>query len=263
MLKKFIFLVPLFLNGMEMRQIDEDREGDQVTILDQARFAASLAALRLRHNWDKIAYPWWASISDDVAIGGMPMKNCGHVEDIIAWSQTTGKKLAVLSLIYAHEESRVLFVGTPMQEEDFAKRKIERTVVPAKDWDGLSREQFKKALEILQKNKFANKATLVHCKGGAGRSPSAVIAHLVMQDESKVGIGNLNYNTTREQAAEVFKTYHGRLKKLWPNIKMNTEQRKSAEDFLFHLCGDEQGRAWLKRYKVGSKEVAKTEEVGD
>lgn len=249
---------------MELRQIDEDdKEENQATIFDKAKFAASLAWFRALHNWNKADYPWWASVVDDVAIGGIPMRNCGHVEDLLAWAQKkspktgTGRTLAVLSLICAHEEGSIPIVGAPMQEKDFLERKIERTVVPARDWRGLSRDQFKEALKILKQNKVDGKATLVHCKAGLGRSPSVVIAHLVMQDEMNMSIGNLNSATTREQASEVFKTYHDRLKKQWPNIKMNDGQCNATVDFMFHLCGDKQGRDWLNEYKSRSREVAK------
>jgi protein-tyrosine phosphatase len=147
---------------------------------------------------------WWSKIGPhNLYLGGLPLKNAGHLEQI--------KALGVTHVICLVEDFELEngWLNQPIQKSDWEAAGIEVIYVPAVDFTPLPHKTIETVVEKLTALLKDGKTPYLHCKRGVGRSASIVVAYF-MQAEG------LSYDKA-----------HAYVKQYRPDINLNASQQQA------------------------------------
>jgi protein-tyrosine phosphatase len=135
-------------------------------------------SLGLTLLWSKLKIrnqQWYHPIREGLILGGIPLSNYGHLEQLKREGVTT-----VISLVEPFEREASLF-GIPVKPEEWEKAGIAYHSFPSVDFHAVSVENLAKTALIIGKRK-PKETVYVHCKSGIGRSAAVILAYLMISE---------------------------------------------------------------------------------
>jgi protein-tyrosine phosphatase len=152
---------------------------------------------------------WWTKIDPfNIYLGGIPLKNKGHLEQIAALGVT--KVLGVLEDFELEDG----YVNSPAKVADWDTKGISFEQVKAADFLPLTEQEFDDGIEKLDKAFKAGRTIYLHCKAGKGRSVAVLIAYFMK-----------HHKMTFDEAFTL-------VKNLRPQINLNPAQRKAIFNYF-------------------------------
>ena len=159
-------------------------------------------------------WPWWDRVSEQLILGGIPLKSKKHHEVLLR----EAKSLSVLSLLEDLEiNGRGLFFEV-LSQKDWQECGVEHCHVPVPDFSSLSLTELDKSVAFITEQVVRGKTVYIHCKAGRGRSATALICYLM--------------KTSRMTSLEAIQF----VKQRRPQIKPNARQLQSIEDYYRFRC---------------------------
>lgn len=158
---------------------------------------------------------WWSKIEPyNLYLGGLPLKNKGHLEQIKALGVT-----GIISVVEGFELEDGWW-HQPAKPSDWQREGIAVKHIPAVDFLPLTRQEFKEGLEALHEMLTHEEIVYLHCKAGVGRSASIAVAYIMQQQ-----------NLSLEDAIAYVKKYR-------PHINLNEAQKRAIADYFKPDNGD-------------------------
>ncbi|MBA2369946.1 MAG: dual specificity protein phosphatase family protein [Candidatus Protochlamydia sp.] len=139
-------------------------------------------------------WPYWTRLTEKLYVGGMPLKNWGHVNAINDLGIA-----AILSINEDFEFNKQLWAD-PIQPNEWEEHNISFLNLSIPDLQPLSPVILAQAVEFVFRQHLAGKKILIHCTGGRGRSVSAAIASLVRINGIRLEEAFHNTTHARSQA---------------------------------------------------------------
>jgi atypical dual specificity phosphatase len=181
--------------------------------LKQAKYQISLVFTLAKNYFDSASYAWWNRIHEtNIILGAVPLENKGHHDQIALQSLKNGK-FAVLTLLEPFEIYTKGMFSTPVPPTTWKALGAEQKIIPAEDFNPLTQDQIKEAVEFLKKQDDAGVTTYVHCKAGRGRSATAVVCFLMQKfgltaenakEKVRVSRPQINLNSYQWQAIKIY-----------------------------------------------------------
>jgi len=120
-----------------------------------------------------------------IYLGPLPNQNSSYMDDLM---REKGGKWAVLSVNEPFERE-IIGASVPFTEQDWNKRGVAYKALDADDHKPLTTVQMNEAAEWINQQILAGEKVYVHCRGGVGRSATAIAAY--MMKYGKQGSDNL------------------------------------------------------------------------
>ncbi len=172
------------------------------TLIKHLKYEVSLAYTQSKGN------SWWSKIgSHNIYLGGLPLKNAGHLQKI--------KDLGVTGILCLVEDFELnSWINPPVKKADWEAHNIGVKHVPSVDFFPLTTQEFDEGLAALEAMLKEGRIVYVHCKAGVGRSASIVIAYLMKHE----GLS--------------FDEAHAFVQQYRPQINLNPAQRQAIVDYI-------------------------------
>lgn len=154
--------------------------------------------------------PWWSTITDNVILGAIPLKNKKHIKKIER--EGVSSVLSILELF----ELTPKMLSVPANYEDWAKRNIRHKQIPAADFKPVPVHQLAEAVEYIHDHVHSGGKVYVHCKSGVGRSTMVVSAYLLKYHP--------RIKTVRQAVSYI--------KERRPQVHLNDEQMATLEEYF-------------------------------
>lgn len=119
--------------------------------------------------------PWWHSISPGIYLGAIPLKNYAHHEKI---TKQLGVK-AVLSMLEDFEFNTPGVFSVPCATADWDLLGVKHHVISATDFHAVPLLSIEQGVAFLEEQHRLGVDCYVHCKAGASRSATIVLAYLL------------------------------------------------------------------------------------
>jgi protein-tyrosine phosphatase len=182
----------------------ETKESSYSYYYKKLKYEASLAYTKLNPS-----NAWWTKIAPfNIYLGALPLKNEGHLDDIVALGVTD-----VLSMVEDFELEDGWF-NQPIKRADWEDNGIVVKHIQAIDFLPLKQEEIEEGVEYLNASLQEGRTVYVHCKAGRGRSASIVISYL------------MKYEGLSFDEAFAF------VKEQRPHINLNQQQRQAIFDYF-------------------------------
>jgi atypical dual specificity phosphatase len=120
-------------------------------------------------------YKWWSNITDQLVLGGIPLKNKEHDTELA----NQLKVGAVLSILEDFELTTPGVFSLPCQEKDWKSLNVIHHQVSSRDFYPISLETMETGVDFLDNQIKKGVKCYVHCKAGRSRSASVALAYLL------------------------------------------------------------------------------------
>lgn len=117
-------------------------------------------------------WSYWSNLSNDIFLGGQPLKNWNHIDEI----SNLGIK-AVLSINKSYELQAQIFAD-PVQPEDWEENEINFLRISSPDLKSVKVLKLDMAVNFVENQVKLGNPVLIHCTGGRGRSVSVAVCSL-------------------------------------------------------------------------------------
>lgn len=124
---------------------------------------------------------WWNNIDDHVILGGIPLHNAGHLEEL----KNEGIS-AVLSLLEDFEMAPSIYFH-PVAKEDWERSGIKCLQIRVADTCGLQLDDIRQCIDFIMDNIRDHRKIYIHCKAGKGRSASVVLCYMLWNIRQQTG----------------------------------------------------------------------------
>lgn len=190
--------------------------------IKQVKYETSLLATKYTQQ------EWWNDIpSHKIVLGGIPLKNENHFS---ALREKNIDSVLILLEIFELEDGWLNEPVKILEWEAIGKRVKH---IKAVDFSPLKEEEFREALDFLEKELEQNRRVYVHCKAGRGRSASIVITYLMKKE-------GISYE-------EAF----SRVSSVRPRVNMNQYQIEAISSYIENL--DKESFPIKKNYMMSEK----------
>lgn len=164
--------------------------------------------------------PWWDRIDPQIILGGIPLHNLGHLEEL----KHEGID-AVLCLLEPFESKPTLYFN-PVSQKDWENNGIAFLQIPAEDTYGIDVNHMMIGINFMLEQINQDKKVYVHCKAGVGRSASVVICYFIY----------LLYQLNRQVSEDDLSHIYQILKQHRPAVCLNENQMNAIRDFISKKC---------------------------
>lgn len=133
-------------------------------------------------------FKWFHKITDNLYLGGLPLKNKNHLEKLKA-----KKVFSILSVIEDFEY-RNTPISFPVSKNELKNEGFLQHQIVTKDFHPVDLKDIIDSVAFIKRETNKGNKVLVHCKSGVGRSATIVCCYLLEK-----------YNLTPEKAVEFVK----------------------------------------------------------
>ncbi len=147
----------------------------------QLLFETDLYSSLIYNKFVPQKWSWYTPLDNNIILGAMPLKTNGHLEELINFAK--GKeKLAILTLAEPWEIEKETPFSSYVKPKDWERNKVKQLIIETKDHVPLSLEKIEEAVRFIQTQVKQGKKVYVHCKGGRGRSATALVCYYMIKN---------------------------------------------------------------------------------
>lgn len=179
----------------------------------EAVYEVTLFYKMIRDRYYSKEFVWWHNVTDKIILSAQPLSNWNDHETL-----TNDGVEAVLCMLQDYEMNTKCVFSDAVTEQQWKKvnPNVDFLQIRASDFDPLTQDQIDQSVAFMEKNK----KTVVHCKAGAGRSATAVIAHMFKNGHNDEG-----------QPFKTMEEAHQFVKAKRFQVNMNSRQRAALDEY--------------------------------
>lgn len=169
----------------------------------------------LSHYFPKLNHHWWHRISENLFLGGIPLQNRNHSEQL--------KRLgigAVCAILEDWEAEDETFMSVPVREDDWNRLGIEYRRFSCPDMEPLELPQISDALDWIDRRIAEGKIVYVNCKAGRGRSAMVHVCRIIKSERLS------------------FKDAFQRVRNIRSVVHLNSRQRERVQEYQNTMAFD-------------------------
>lgn len=163
---------------------------------------------------------WWDDINESIILGALPLRNMGHVEELVEKGVT-----AILSIVELFEFDSKIFT-VPATRATWVEAGVKMKHISTPDYEPIAIDLLDEAVEYIHEQIENGKKLYVHCKSGKGRSPMAVICYLMKYQPPP--------NSEEDRVMETIAYVTSKR----PQVKLDFEQIQFIIDYKKRYCSN-------------------------